>query len=57
MYDIIDFNVREQFDDTKKGKQLQTHREISDKHFLIINWKLLWSITIFNLINRNNFTN
>ena len=41
MYDIIHFNVREQLDDltTKKGQQLQTHREISDKHFLIINWK------------------
>ena len=37
---------------TKKRQQLQTHREISDKHFLIINWKLLWSTIFFNLITK-----
>ena len=43
MYDIIHFNVREQFDDLLQKKVsnfMQTHREISDRHFLIVNWKL-----------------
>ena len=49
-YDVIHFNEQLLFDHlpgiTKKGQQLQTLTEISDKHFLIINWEQFDVLTI-----------